>query len=213
VSWEAPNFGTVKSYKVYRLYGPLTATSAAAVALVETTSNGTTFSVVDRTELPDGSLSNPKKDFFYYVVAVFDNATSPASNFEKVTPKNDAPAASADGYTPAYSTPKNTSLTKVAAVDGDSASTGLQAISPSTNLPVTTMPTAHGSVSFKVDATSKAFVFVYTPAKNYTGPDTFSYYVNDGTFSYVAADGTTKNTGAVMSANSQLFTVSITVTK
>jgi hypothetical protein len=205
LSWEPPHLGKVAHYKVYRLYGALNASSAAAVALVGTT-DANTFSIVDSTELPDGSIANGKI-VLYYVIAEFDDGVlSPVSNYVTIRPVNDAPTASNDGYTPTFTVTRNSSLNRTAAKDDDTKILNLKYVVNGQN--VVKFSTAHGDVTFGADGT-----FTYTPAKNYTGPDTFTYLVNDGTFSYKAADGVVRNTGAAMSANSGSITVSITVTK
>ena len=205
LSWQAPHLGKVAHYIVYRLYGALNASTAAAVALVGTT-DGNTFSIVDSTELPDGSIASGK-NFLYYVIAEFDNGVlSPVSNYVTIRPVNDAPTASDDGYTPTFTMTRNSSVNKTAAKDDDSKPENLKYVINAQN--VVKFTTAHGNVTFGTDGT-----YTYEPTKNYTGPDTFTYVVNDGTFSFKAADGVVRNTGAAMSANSGAITVSITVTK
>ena len=93
---------------------------------------------------------------------------------------NDAPVAANDSY----STNKNVTLTVSAAgvlandtdADGDTLS-AIGVVGPS-----------HGSLSLNADGS-----FIYTPAANYSGADSFTYRANDGT------------------ADSNVATVSITV--
>ena len=85
-----------------------------------------------------------------------------------VTPVNDAPVAVADSY----STDEDTALTVAAPgvlandtdVDGD----------PLTAVMVS--DPAHGTLTLNADGS-----FVYTPAANYNGADSFTYKANDGT--------------------------------
>ena len=85
-----------------------------------------------------------------------------------VTPVNDAPVAVADSY----STAEDTALTVAAAlgvlandtdVDGD----------PLTAVKVS--DPAHGTLALAADGS-----FVYTPAADYSGADSFTYKANDG---------------------------------
>jgi len=48
-------------------------------------------------------------------------------------------------------------------------------------------PPQHGSVSALVASGAESVTCVYTPANSYHGPDSFTFWVNDGTTSSVAA--------------------------
>ena len=99
-----------------------------------------------------------------------------------VTPVNDAPVAVADSYSTAEDTALTvTALLGVLANDTDADGnplTALQVVGPT-----------HGTLTLAADGS-----FVYTPAADYSGPDSFTYKANDGT------------------AESNVATVSLTVT-
>jgi large repetitive protein len=97
-----------------------------------------------------------------------------------VSPVNDPPFAGNDSYTTNEDTPLAIASPGVLANDTDIDGNPLSAI-------LVAAPT-HGSVTLNVNGS-----FLYTPASDYNGPDSFTYRANDG------------------AANSNLATVSITV--
>ena len=119
-------------------------------------------------------------DSFTYSINDGQGGTSSATVSVTITNVNDAPVAANDSY----STNKNVTLTVSAAgvlandtdADGDTLS-AIGVVGPS-----------HGSLSLNADGS-----FIYTPAANYSGADSFTYRANDGT------------------ADSNVATVSITV--
>ena len=98
-----------------------------------------------------------------------------------VTPVSDPPVAVNDSYTTAEDTTLNVSSPGVLANDTDADTNTLTAV-------LVSGPT-HGSLTLNADGS-----FSYTPAADYTGPDSFTYRANDGT------------------TNSGVATVSLTVT-
>jgi len=98
-----------------------------------------------------------------------------------VTPVSDAPVAVNDSYATAEDTTLNVSSPGVLANDTDADTNTLTAV-------LVSGPT-HGSLTLNADGS-----FSYTPAADYTGPDSFTYRANDGT------------------TNSGVATVSLTVT-
>jgi VCBS repeat-containing protein len=120
-------------------------------------------------------------DSFTYRASDGTLDSDPATVTITVTAVNDAPTAAAD----AYSTAEDTALTVAAPgvlgndtdPDGDRLHT------------VTETGPSHGTLTLNADGS-----FVYTPAANYNGPDSFTYRASDGTLT------------------SNLATVTITVT-
>ena len=86
---------------------------------------------------------------------------------------------------------RNGTLTKPAAIDADSVISGVKYV-------VTQAP-ANGSLTFGTNGT-----FTYTPTAKCTGIDVFKYYANDGNWS--------RSPNPSMSADSQVITVTVTVT-
>jgi VCBS repeat-containing protein len=117
------------------------------------------------------------------------------SNYVTIRAVNDAPVAVAD---PNYAMLWNKTLTVGSPgvlgndTDDDSPASSLRA--------VLVAGPSHGMLT--LNATGG---FVYTPAKNYTGTDTFSYKANDGVWS--------QDPSQAMSADSNTVTVTITITK
>ena len=85
-----------------------------------------------------------------------------------VTPINDAPVAVADSYTTAEDTALTVAAAGVLANDTDVEGSALSAVLVS--------GPAHGTLALNANGG-----FVYTPAANYNGADSFSYRPNDGT--------------------------------
>lgn len=91
-----------------------------------------------------------------------------------VEPRNDAPVANADAYTTAEDTPLTVAAPGVLANDTDIDADSLTAV-------IATQP-QHGTLTLNANGS-----FTYTPALNYNGPDSFTYYANDGTVNSNAA--------------------------
>jgi VCBS repeat-containing protein len=98
-----------------------------------------------------------------------------------VTAVNDAPVASADGYTVAEDGTLTVVVPGVLGNDSDAEGSGLAAVLVS--------GVSHGTLTLNANGS-----FTYTPAANYSGPDSFTYKANDGAL------------------DSNVATVSITVT-
>ena len=108
-------------------------------------------------------------DTFTYRASDSVNQSTPATVTITVNAVNDIPAAANDTFT----TPFNTALTPAAPgvltndTDADTGAT----LTPS----VVTQP-QHGAVTMNANGS-----FTYTPTSGYSGPDSFTYKVNDGT--------------------------------
>jgi len=186
ISWRAPNVGDVSQYLVYRVQGAsVNAGNAPTLTLVATIASAqgvTAYSTIDTQELPNGVK------YTYFVRARFkDGNISATSNFVAITAVNDAPVANADSYNVRTNNTLSVPARGVLAndTDDDSAVSTLKA--------VLFTPPSHGTLVFNLDGS-----FVYTPAKNFTGTDTFNYYALDVT---------------PLSAANVAATVTITVTK
>ena len=123
----------------------------------------------------DGSLTftpNPNyhgDDAFSYRATDGTLSSAPTTVTITVTPVNDAPAAVADSY----ATDEDAALTidataGVLANDSDVDGDALSAL-------LVSAPT-HGTLTLAADGS-----FVYVPAEDYSGPDSFSYRASDGT--------------------------------
>ncbi len=121
----------------------------------------------------DGSFSYVPRanyngtDSFTYQISDGTGVSNVATVTLTITSVNDAPQASNDAYTTNEDTPLSISLPGVLANDSDIDSPTLTAIRVTAPL--------HGTVSLGVNGS-----FVYTPALNYNGPDSFTYKANDG---------------------------------
>lgn len=121
-------------------------------------------------------------DCFKYTIKDNDGAVSNEATVKIIiNPVNDTPIAVNDSYTTAEDVVLTVAAPGVKANDSDVDGDPLSAF-------LVTPPT-HGGVILNANGS-----FIYTPDTNYTGPDSFTYYVNDG------------------AANSNLATVNITVT-
>jgi hypothetical protein len=197
VTWNAPTFGHVFGYHVYRKTGTTT------VEITPPASGTTNTSFDDTEELPDGVT------FTYYAIAEFDDGTpqfSGKSNSSSIVAKNDAPAANADSgaaYTTRKGTPLNVTAPGVLAndTDGDSP-TAFRA----RRAFLVTGP-LHGTVKCGTQAAPSMCAngsFTYTPANGYDGPDSITYKSDDGLWGA---------TSVPLSALSGNAIVSIVVTK
>ncbi len=90
---------------------------------------------------------------------------------------NDAPVANADSY----STNEDTPLT-VAAAGVLSNDTDIEGSTLSVGTPRPASGPSHGSLTLNADGS-----FSYTPNANYNGPDSFTYFANDGTVNSASA--------------------------
>jgi VCBS repeat-containing protein len=105
-------------------------------------------------------------DAFTYTISDGHGGTASATVTVAIAPVNDPPAASNDSYT----TNEDTALTVAAPgvlandVDVDSSLTAVLVSGP-----------GHGSLALNPDGS-----FIYTPAANYNGTDSFTYKANDG---------------------------------
>jgi hypothetical protein len=164
LTWNAPTFGQVTIYNVYR-----STANTDAVVVGSTTS----LSFIDTEQLPGGVL------FTYWVNAQFDNGQSSNSDPVVIQTINPAPVAAND----AYSTTAGTSLTVPAPgvlandTNPDGPATSLVVADPGTRA------TSSGTVTINADGS-----FTYTPNAGFAGVDTFTYTAGKGVWS---GDGVT----------------------
>ena len=114
------------------------------------------------TYTPAANYSGP--DSFTYTVTDGDGSASTATVTLTVAPANDAPVAVADSFAPVEDTPFSGTLATNDTPSGDGGNVWSKTTDP-----------AHGVVVVNADGT-----FTYTPAANYSGPDSFTYTVTDG---------------------------------
>jgi len=183
LQWKAPTVGGVSEYLVYRLKGAAF-TTAAQIVSVGSTSD---MFFVDSEELPNGV------QFTYFIKARFDDGgISGASNFATITARNDAPVAVNESYSTNQDSPLVIDAPGVLANDTDVDSASKRVNTATIGAP------SHGTLALTADGK-----VVYTPASGYQGSDSFTYKANNGTWS--------RDAGVVMSADSNLATVSIIV--
>ncbi|HEX8723298.1 MAG TPA: Ig-like domain-containing protein [Pyrinomonadaceae bacterium] len=120
----------------------------------------------DLTYTPAADYNGP--DSFTFKVSDGAAESGEATVAVSVTPVNDAPAANQQGLLATEDTPARLTLSGVD-VDGDALTYAVVA------------PPAHGTLS------GEAPNLVYTPAPNYSGPDSFTFKANDGTVDSPAA--------------------------
>ena len=140
----------------------LTLTGVAAAA------HGTTVANPNGTVTYTPAANYSGLDTFTYTITDSQGAVATGSVAVTVTSTNDAPAAVDDAYTTAEDVTLTVPPTGVVVNDLDPDGNTLTAIG-------VTVP-AHGTLSLNTDGS-----FSYTPALNYSGPDSFTYKVSDGT--------------------------------
>ena len=184
LAWQAPNAGTVDSYRARRAFDPsgiaVSPSASSTIDDVQTVSGATT--IVDNEELPDG------KRFLYFTQGLIAGVPSGPSNFAVLTAENAAPAASDDDFTTAAGTAVTGNLLANDS-DNDSPASSLRAVLKT--------QASNGVVSLQSDGS-----FTYTPNPAFGGTDSFTYVANNGTW---------RNTGVPLSADSAPATVTIHV--
>ncbi len=146
--------GTVVTMEGYGPYGTVTALSSALVTITPYAGNETAALVGTFSfTVPAGSLTDLSGNAFS------GNVTLEVLNID--------PIAANDQYQTLEDTPLVVAAPGVLANDEDFDLSVLQAL-------VVAGP-AHGTLNLAADGS-----FVYTPAANYTGPDSFTYKANDG---------------------------------
>ncbi len=169
LGWTAPNVGGVVRYTIYRVAGdalvPDTpSTPWTAVGQVTSVQGQVAYALVDGTSLLNGS------SYTYFAVATYeDGIQSDPSNLVTIAAVNDPPVADNDRY----STDEDTPLVQAApgVLDGDA-----DPDSTSTFTADLVTGPSHGTLRLNADGS-----FVYTPAANYYGADSFTYRASDGT--------------------------------
>ena len=183
--WNAATVGHVVAYLIERR-------SEDANVPYAPSGSSPTNSFVDPEELPSG------KAFSYRVRSRFDDGTLSGWSLPvTIVAVNDAPLAAAESYTVATKSKLNVRAPGVLANDAD-------ADSPSTftaRRVVLVDTTANGTLV--LNAATGAFTYKANPT--FVGIDTFTYKVNDGPWS--------GNPAVPLSADSDVVTVTITVTK
>ena len=152
----------------------VTAVNGGAVGTAVVGSNGGSFivnadgsySFDPSTAFDDLQLGETRSTTVTYTVSDGHGGTATATLTVVVTGANDAPIGANDTITTAEDVPFSGRLPVATDVDGDTLTYA-----------AATQP-AHGTVSIGTDGT-----YIYTPARDYNGPDSFTYTVSDGTTS------------------------------
>jgi VCBS repeat-containing protein len=156
--------------------------AASGVLGNDTDANGDALTAVKVTDPSHGTVTlNASGALVYTPAANYNgpdsftykaNDGTADSNVATVTitvdPVNDAPTAVNDSYSTTEGTPLTLAAPGVLGNDSDADGNPLTAVK-------VTDP-AHGSVALNADGS-----LLYTPAANYSGPDSFTYKANDGT--------------------------------
>jgi VCBS repeat-containing protein len=184
--WKTPTIDQPITYRVFRITG--TTISAGNVVDIGTTPVPV---FVDAEELPDGV------QFTYFVKAEFADAplVSGASNLVTVTGVNAPPVAAADAYTTSQDTTLSVASPGVLGNDSDVDSpTAFKGRTPA----LVSGP-SHGVLTLNA-----AGSFTYLPNSGFYGTDSFTYKANDGMW---------RATTIPLSGDSNVATVTITVTQ
>ncbi|MGH9311064.1 MAG: Ig-like domain-containing protein [Vicinamibacterales bacterium] len=167
LDWTSPTVGAVALYQVLRVVGPELTPEAVASATVVGTLPAALgqidYSLIDLTPLANG------QSYTYFARAMYlDGTLSDPSNIVTIVAVNDPPVAVADGYSTDEDTPLSRLAPGVLGNDTDADGGGtLQAYLES--------GPAHGTLVLNADGS-----FVYTPASNFSGSDSFTYVATDG---------------------------------
>jgi VCBS repeat len=148
---------------------PLTA------ALVTGPAHGTVTLNADGSFSYTGAAGYSGTDSFTYQASDGSLSSAPATVTIAVGAMNHAPVANPDSYAAVEDQPLSTAAPGVLANDTDPDGNTVTAVAG-------TFATAHGSVTLGSDG-----AFVYTPAANYNGPDSFTYQVTDESLTSSAA--------------------------
>ena len=186
LNWVAPNVGT-EGYSIHRAWDPTGVVTSSSVVQEVGTAPAAATGFVDVEELPNGQT------FIYWIKGSIGGVRSGPSNFATVVAENAAPVAVDDDYSAPQGGPLVVAAAGVLAndTDVDSQATSLTAILVSGPM--------GGTLVFNGDGS-----FTYSPNPGFAGTDTFTYKVNNGTWR--------GNPAIPMSADSNIATVSITVT-
>jgi VCBS repeat-containing protein len=163
--WTPSNVGGVSQYTVYRVAGDSllpgqTWTPVATVAAVPGQDN---YEAVDSGQLVNGAL------YTYFIVATYgDGIQSDPSNLVTIVGVNEPPVAADDAYSVAEDASLNQAEPGVLANDADPDT-------PSTLTAALVTGPAHGTLTFASTGS-----FIYTPAANFNGLDSFTYRASDG---------------------------------
>ena len=138
---------------------PLTVTAASVPA-----AQGTVVVNADNTVTFTPAAGFTGNATISYTISDGTGTSSSTATVGVVAPANDAPVAVADSFAPVEDTPFNGNLASNDTPSGDGGNVWSKTTDP-----------AHGVVVVNADGT-----FTYTPAANYSGPDSFTYTVTDG---------------------------------
>jgi hypothetical protein len=172
LGWTPPNVANVNEFIVYRVPGAVLLPGAAWTEVDRKASvqgdpnlDPTRYASLDSSQLTNGA------QYTYFAVATYPDDAHPGqfiqsdpSNVVTVTAVNDPPVAGSDSFTTNEDTPLVVAAPGVLANDGDPDSGATVTASPGTG-------PAHGTVALTANGS-----FTYTPAANYNGADSFTYY-------------------------------------
>lgn len=152
----------------------VTAVNGGAVGTTVAGSNGGSFiinadgsySFDPLTAFDDLQVNETRSTTVTYTVSDGHGGTATATLTVVVSGANDAPVGAGDSISTAEDTPFTGTLPVATDVDGDTLTYAAE-VQP-----------AHGTVSISTNGT-----YIYTPAPDYHGPDSFTYTVSDGTTS------------------------------
>ena len=163
--WTVPNVGGVGQYTLYRVEGAALTPGQAwtPVATIPATPGQLAYGVIDTTELVDGA------SYTYFAVANYaDGVLSDPSNLVTIEGVNDPPVAGDDSYSVNEDSTLTVAAPGVLANDGDPDS-------PVALTAALVNGPSHGTLTLEADGR-----FVYTPAADYFGADSFTYRAISG---------------------------------
>ena len=167
LDWTSPTVGGVLRFEILRVVGaeltPAAVGAATLVGQLDAIAGQIDYSLIDVSPLVNGQT------YTYFARAIYaDGTVSDPSNVVTIVAVNDPPVAVGDMYSTNEDTALNIAAPGVLANDTDADGGGTLTAA------LVTGPT-HGTLTLNANGS-----FVYTPAGNYNGPDSFSYRTTDG---------------------------------
>ncbi len=167
LDWTSPTVGAIAQYEVLRVAGAELTPESMALAVVvghlAAIPGQVDYALIDQSALANG------QSYTYFARATYTDGTlSDPSNIVTIVAVNDPPVAVDDSYSTDEDTALDVPAPGVLANDTDEDG-------GSTMEAVLVSGPSHGTLAFNADGS-----FVYTPAANYNGADSFTYRVRDG---------------------------------